>query len=163
MAAVVPVLNLLALVLVDFGGPSLLAAKVDEQFGSGVLSSLPARHQDYLSLYAVIAWTLGTSIGYGGDVAPMAGAMEGQRILPCRNAREASQMYFWTEAGVLCVLCALSGLAFLSGWQRFINRLEVTAEPEPSVGFKESEPVLRPEKFISVFLFILAFLLLAGN
>jgi hypothetical protein len=43
-----------------------------------------------LGVLAIIAWTIGTAIGYGGDAAPMAGAMEGQRILSCRSVREAA-------------------------------------------------------------------------
>ena len=35
----------------------------------------------------------GTAIGYGGDVAPMSGAMEGRWLLSCQNEHEATRVY----------------------------------------------------------------------
>jgi Na+/proline symporter len=39
---------------------------------------------------------IGQTVGYGGDAAPMGGAVEGQRILSTRSAREAVTMYIVT-------------------------------------------------------------------
>ncbi len=59
-------------------------------------------------MVGVLAWTVGTAVGYGGDTAPMAGAMEGQRILSCRDGREASKMYVWTQAVLFLMLTVLT-------------------------------------------------------
>lgn len=101
-------LVLLVAVLVDFGGPTGLGLALSEKFGSQVLSSVPPPEHEFLSVFAVLAWMLGTSIGYGGDVAPMSGAMEGQRILSCRNGREAARMYVWTEVTLFIFLLVLT-------------------------------------------------------
>lgn len=101
-------LVLLIAVLVDFGGPSGLGSALAQQFGPQVLSTVPPPDDKFLSTFAVLAWILGTSIGYGGDVAPMSGAMEGQRILSCRNGREASRMYVWTEVVLFLFLLVIT-------------------------------------------------------
>jgi Na+/proline symporter len=71
----------------------------------------------------IIAWTVGTAIGYGGDVAPMAGAMEGQRLLSCRNAREASKMYVWTQVVLffLLLVTTLPALGAMCKWPGLNN------------------------------------------
>jgi Na+/proline symporter len=51
---------------------------------------------------------VGTAVGYGGDVAPMSGAMEGQRVLSCRDSREATRMYVWTEIVLFLMLAVLT-------------------------------------------------------
>ena len=64
----------------------------------------------------VIAWTVGTAVGYGGDTAPMSGAMEGQRILSCRNGREAAKMYVWTQVILFFMLATRSRCRRLARW-----------------------------------------------
>jgi len=103
---------LMILVLADFGGPGGLHEELLSKFGPAVLSWHPPQSHELLGLVGVIAWTVGTAVGNGGDVAPMAGAMEGQRLLSCKNAREASKMYIWTE-GVLFVMLAVIALPAL--------------------------------------------------
>ena len=99
---------LMASVLIDFGGPSGLLASLTEQFGPAVVSWHPPRQHEFLGLIGILAWTTGTAIGYGGDVAPMAGAMEGQRLFSCRNVREASKMYVWAEITLFLLLAVLT-------------------------------------------------------
>ncbi|HQO35211.1 MAG TPA: hypothetical protein PLG59_11145 [bacterium] len=99
---------LMALVLQDFGGPQGLHDALVSQFGEAVISWHPPRSHELLGLMGVIAWTVGTAVGYGGDVAPMAGAMEGQRLISCRSAREASKMYIWTEVVLFFMLAVLT-------------------------------------------------------
>jgi SSS family solute:Na+ symporter len=101
-------LILMGKVWADFGGPSGLYDALLNQFGTGVVSWHPPASHELLGVIGVIAWTVGTAIGYGGDVAPMAGAMEGQRLLSCRNAREASKMYIWTEVVLFFMLAVLT-------------------------------------------------------
>ncbi len=101
-------LVLMVAVLIDFGGPTGLASSLVSRFGSEVISSVPPIDNEFLSIFAVLAWTLGTSIGYGGDAAPMGGAVEGQRILSCRNGREAAKMYVWTEVVLFAFLLVLT-------------------------------------------------------
>jgi Na+/proline symporter len=77
-------------------------------FGDGVVSWHPPRHHELLGVLGVLAWTVGTAVGYGGDAAPMSGAMEGQRILSCRTPREAAKMYVWTEVVLFFMLAVLT-------------------------------------------------------
>lgn len=94
-------------VLVDFGGPAGLYDALYSTFGESVVQWHPPRSHELLGAFGVLVWAVGTSVGYGGDVAPMAGAMEGQRILSCRNAREASKMYIWTQIVLFLMLTLL--------------------------------------------------------
>ena len=99
---------LMGMVLHDFGGPSGLHASLVDQFGPGVVSWHPPTDHEYLGIVGITAWIIGTAVGYGGDVAPMAGAMEGQRLLSCKNAREASKMYIWTEVVLFLLLAVVT-------------------------------------------------------
>jgi solute:Na+ symporter, SSS family len=81
----------------------------------------------------VLAWTVGMAIGYGGDTAPMAGAMEGQRILSCRNGREAAKMYVWTEV-VLFLVLALQTLPALGAMVKWPGLYDGTINKELSYG-----------------------------
>ncbi len=101
-------LVMMALVWADFGGPGGLYTALVNQFGEQVVSWHPPQSHALLGAIGVIAWTVGTAVGYGGDVAPMAGAMEGQRLLSCRNAREASKMYIWTQIVLFFMLAVLT-------------------------------------------------------
>ncbi len=56
----------------------------------------------------MIAWTIGTAVGYGGDAAPMGGAMEGQRIFSSKSGREASKMYIWALIILMALLTLLT-------------------------------------------------------
>jgi len=95
-------------VLIDFNGPSGLFNALVETHGQSVVQWHPPMHHELLGLTGIIAWTIGTAIGYGGDAAPMGGAMEGQRIFSSKSRREASKMYIWA----LIILMAL--LTFLT-------------------------------------------------
>ncbi len=108
-------LVLMYMVLKDFGGtegllsgPENLKDAMISQFGSGVVSWHPPKSHELLGVVGIIAWMVGSSVGYGGDVAPMSGAMEGQRILSCKNAKEASKMYIWTEVILFLMLTLLT-------------------------------------------------------
>ena len=101
-------LILMGLVLNDFDGPGGLYSSLVSQFGEGVVDWKPPVSHEMLGLIGLIAWTVGTAVGYGGDVAPMAGAMEGQRLLSCKNSREASKMYIWTQVVLFLMLAVLT-------------------------------------------------------
>jgi Na+/proline symporter len=105
---IVSSLVLMGLVWADFGGPTGLYQALVGQFGEGVASWHPPVSHEMLGLVGIIAWTVGTAVGYGGDVAPMAGAMEGQRLLSCRDSREATRMYVWTEVVLFLMLAVLT-------------------------------------------------------
>ena len=127
-------ITLMFLVLADFGGDAgvmagpqalyqaLVAAFPDNP---SVVSWYPPMNHAFLGLLGVIAWTVGTAMGYGGDVAPVAGAMEGQRLLSSKNPREASKMYIWT-AVVLFLMLAVITLPALGALAR---RPELYAAP----------------------------------
>ena len=109
---------LMMIVLVDFGGPTQLFAALEQSAGSEAASVFPPIGHEVLGLIAIAAWTMGTAIGYGGDAAPMAGAMEGQRILSCRNERESAKMYVWTTVVLFLLLATLTlpALAAMIHW-----------------------------------------------
>ena len=111
-------LVLMGMVWADFGGPTGLYEALVTQFGTGVVSWHPPSSHELLGVIGVVAWMVGTAIGYGGDVAPMAGAMEGQRLLSCRSSREASKMYVWTQV-VLFVMLAVLTLPALGAMVRW--------------------------------------------
>ena len=101
-------LVLLWVVLADFGGPAGLRNALVTSYGADVVSWRPPRSHELLGVLAVIAWTVGTAVGYGGDAAPMSGAMEGQRILSSRNGREAAKMYVWTQLILFFMLLTIT-------------------------------------------------------
>lgn len=116
-------LTLMGAVWGDFGGPSGLYDSLVHQFGTGVVSWHPPASHEYLGIIGIVAWTVGTAVGYGGDVAPMAGAMEGQRLLSCRNSREATKMYVWTEVVLFFLLAVttLPALGAMCKWPGLTN------------------------------------------
>jgi solute:Na+ symporter, SSS family len=126
-------LVLMWVVQADFGGPAGLHKALTASFGEGVVSWYPPTHHELLGLIGVIAWTVGTAVGYGGDAAPMAGAMEGQRILSCRNAREASKMYVWTQ-GVLFFMLAVLTLPALGAIVKWPGLRDGTLNRELAYG-----------------------------
>lgn len=108
MIVILKSLLIMVLVWVAFGGAMGLQHDLVAKFGTGVTNWYPPTSHELLGVVGIIAWTLGTAIGYGGDAAPMAGAMEGQRILSCKNAREASKMYIWTQIVLFFMLAVLT-------------------------------------------------------
>jgi len=115
LVIIISSLVLMYLVLQEFGGSEgtlhgtvALKNSLLNQFGEGVISWHPPKSHELLGLIGIIAWMVGSSVGYGGDVAPMSGAMEGQRILSCKNSREASKMYIWTEITLFLMLTLLT-------------------------------------------------------
>jgi SSS family solute:Na+ symporter len=89
-----------------FDGPAAMTAKLVEVFGrdTELMKMTPPVKQDVFPLAAAMAWLFGQSIGYGGDAAPMGGAMEGQRILSTRSPREALTMYVVTAVTMFVLL-----------------------------------------------------------
>jgi Na+/proline symporter len=117
----------------DFGGPAGLYSALVASFGDEVVSWHPPMHHELLGVLGVVAWTVGTAVGYGGDTAPMAGAMEGQRILSCRNGREAAKMYVWTQI-VLFVMLAVLTLPALGAMVRWPGLRDGTINKELAYG-----------------------------
>jgi len=126
-------LALMWAVQADFGGPAGLYHALVSTAGAGVVSWHPPLHHELLGLLGVVAWTVGTAIGYGGDAAPMSGAMEGQRILSCRTGREAAKMYVWTQA-VLFLMLALLTLPALGAIVRWPGLRDGTINRELAYG-----------------------------
>ncbi len=92
-------LALALLTLAHFGGPTALAQQLMAEYGTAgaeMVQLVPPVEHDVFPLAAALAWMLGQTIGYGGDAAPMGGAVEGQRILSTRTPREAVTMYIVT-------------------------------------------------------------------
>lgn len=100
-------LTLAILTLNHFGGATAMVAAIAEKFGSSgseILGSVPPKDHTVFPLAAAFGWLLGQSIGYGGDTAPMGGAMEGQRILSSRSPAEALTMYVVTAISMFMLL-----------------------------------------------------------
>jgi len=95
-------------VLADFGGPAQLLERLSQALGPAATANIPPVDHTELGLVAILAWIVGTSIGYGGDAAPMAGAMEGQRILSCRSTRDASKMFVVSEITLFMMLAIIT-------------------------------------------------------
>ncbi|HUT23060.1 MAG TPA: hypothetical protein VM492_01820 [Sumerlaeia bacterium] len=121
----VSMITLMGAVWIEFGGPVGLHGALVAAFPNNpsVVSWHPPMNHAFLGLVGVMAWTFGTSLGYGGDVAPVAGAMEGQRLLSCRNAREASKMYIWTIVMLFIMLAVMTlpALGALAKWPELYN------------------------------------------
>jgi Na+/proline symporter len=130
---IVSSLVLMAMVWADFGGPTGLYQALVAQFGTGVVSWHPPLSHELLGLVGIIAWTVGTTVGYGGDLAPMAGAMEGQRLLSCRDGREATRMYMWTEI-VLFLMLAVLTLPALGAMVKWPGLYDGTMDKELAYG-----------------------------
>ncbi len=84
------------LTLKHFGGATAMVGAITGKFGplsTEILGSVPPEKHAIFPLAAAFGWLFGQSIGYGGDAAPMGGAMEGQRILSTRTPAEALTMY----------------------------------------------------------------------
>ena len=105
---IVSSLVLMGMVWADFGGPTGLYDALVQQCGQAVVQLQPPSSHEFLGVMGILAWILGTSVGYGGDTAPMAGAMEGQRLFSCRDSREAAKMYIWTEVILFFMLAVLT-------------------------------------------------------
>jgi Na+/proline symporter len=111
---------LCGIVLYQLGGPAELAAQFERVAGLDGLGALPPIHHEVFPLWAALAYMIGSSIGYGGDTAPMGGAMEGQCLQASRNAREASKMYIVAAVTlfVLLLLVTLPALGAAVQWPR---------------------------------------------
>lgn len=109
---------LCGIVLFKMGGPTLLAERLNAIAGPEVLAGLPPMDHPKFPLAMALAWMIGASIGYGGDTAPLGGAMEGQYLLSSRNVREASKMYLVAEIALftLLLLITLPSLGALVEW-----------------------------------------------
>jgi len=94
---------LMVLVWREFGGPAGLHDALVARWGPEIVSWHPPPAHEFLGVIGLLAWTLGTSLGYGGDLST-----ESQKLLSCRNAREASKMYVWTEVVLFLLLAVLT-------------------------------------------------------
>src|SRR5262249_51197201 len=109
---------LCGIVLYQRGGPGPLAAALEHVAGPEVLGAIPPEAHKVFPLAAAIAWMVGSSLGYGGDTAPMGGAMEGQCLQASKNTREASKMYIVAALTlfVLLLLVTLPSLGAIVDW-----------------------------------------------
>lgn len=94
-------------VLAAVGGPHQLAHQL-HAISPSMLSIFPPESSAIFPAVACIAWLIGTSVGYGGDAAPMGGAVEGQRILSSRTPQEACKMYVVSEISLFTMVWLLS-------------------------------------------------------
>lgn len=119
---------LAGLTLTHFGGPTALAVQLGAA-NPEILKIFPPMENGVLPMAAALAWLLGQSIGYGGDAAPMGGAMEGQRILSTRTPGEALTMYVVT-AFTMFTLLLLVTLPCLAGGLLWPDLLAIDSDRE---------------------------------
>ena len=119
---------LAGLTLAHFGGPAALAAQLDA-VNPEMLRALPPMEHGVFPMAAALAWLLGQSIGYGGDAAPMGGAMEGQRILSTRTPAEALTMYVVTALTMFTLLLLVT-LPCIVGGVLWPDLLAIDADRE---------------------------------
>ncbi|HXK58843.1 MAG TPA: hypothetical protein PLP42_03020 [Acidobacteriota bacterium] len=138
-------LMLACLTILHFGGPSGFAAAIVARFGvegQAMLSDFPPLDHPVFPLAAALAWLIGQSIGYGGDAAPMGGAMEGQRILSSRTPKHAAVMYV-ASAVTMFTLVLLVSLPCLGAAVLWPSLTDPSADRELAYGLlmKEMLPV----------------------
>ena len=111
-------------VLAAVGGPHQLATRL-AAVSPSTLAIFPSADSAVFPSIACIAWLIGTSIGYGGDAAPMGGAVEGQRILSSRTPKEACKMYVVSEVTLFTLVWLLSVPCFAAAvfWPQLRNGL----------------------------------------
>jgi len=117
---------LAGLTLAHFGGPAAMSAALSHVFSSEhpeILQMTPPVKHEVFPLAAAMAWLFGQSIGYGGDAAPMGGAMEGQRILSTRTPSEALTMYVVAALTmfILLLLVTLPSISAAAIWPELRN------------------------------------------
>lgn len=98
---------LAAKTLLAVGGAHQLAVKL-AALGPSTLNGFPPVNDPIFPAVACLAWLIGTSIGYGGDAAPMGGAVEGQRILSSKTPKDACRMYIVTEVTIFSLVWLVS-------------------------------------------------------
>lgn len=114
-------LMLAYLTLEHFGGATAMVKVISDKFGpvsTEILGSVPPEKHAIFPLAAAFGWLFGQSIGYGGDAAPMGGAMEGQRILSTRTPAEALTMYVVAAISmfILLLLVTLPSISAAVMW-----------------------------------------------
>lgn len=94
------------LVLVHYGGPlgltEAISAALPEK-SAEVLSATPVSGHSILSPLIVFLWFIIPTLGYGGNMAT-----EGQRLLSCRNEREAMKSMVWSTVVLFLMLFSLT-------------------------------------------------------
>jgi Na+/proline symporter len=97
---------LLFIVLFHFGGPSGLAealTRVHGQFAQSIMNPWPQTGNAILTPMVLGAWLMLSTFGIGGNVGA-----EGQRIIACRDNREAAKMAVWAEIALFVILLTLT-------------------------------------------------------
>lgn len=125
--------------LAHFGGPGGLAERLaGMEAGKQMLSLLPPVEHAIFPVAAALAWLVGQTLGYGGDAAPMGGAMEGQRILSSRTPQAAVSMYVVAAVTMFsCVL--LVSLPCIAAPLLWPSLLEPSADRELAYGLLMKE------------------------
>ncbi len=114
-------LMLAILTVQHFGGFTAMANSLMLHYhdtAPEILDIIPPVKHAVFPLPAALAWLAGQSIGYGGDAAPVGGAMEGQRILSTRTPSEALTMYVIAALSMflLLLLVTLPSISAAALW-----------------------------------------------
>jgi Na+/proline symporter len=97
---------LLFIVLFHFGGPTGLAASITHihgQLAQSIMNPMPQAGNAILTPLVAGAWLLLSTFGIGGNVGA-----EGQRVISCRDNREAAKMAVWAEISLFVILLTLT-------------------------------------------------------
>jgi SSS family solute:Na+ symporter len=99
-------ITLLIIVLCHFGGPVGLAeaiTKVHSAFAANIMNPLPQSGSTILTPLVVGAWFVLSTFGIGGNVGA-----EGQRVISCRDNKEAAKMAVWAVVMLIIILLTLT-------------------------------------------------------
>ena len=99
---VVACLVVCGVTLANFGGPTGLHDAVASAMGSqadSVLSIMPQKGNAFISPALVLVWFVLSSVGMGSSVA-----VDGQRIISCKNVKEAVKTGIWTQLTLFIML-----------------------------------------------------------
>jgi Na+/proline symporter len=95
------------MVLVHFGGADGLVQAIASTHGPeqtrDILSLLPVRGHRVFGPMMVLAWFIIPTIGVGGNVG-----LEGQRVISCKDPREAAKVGIWSEIMLFAMLLLLT-------------------------------------------------------
>jgi Na+/proline symporter len=99
-------MTLLLIVLFHFGGPTNLAesiTKIHGAFAHEIMNPIPQAGNAILAPMVIFAWLILSNIGIGGTVG-----IEGQRVISCRDDKEAAKMGVWAEIALFVLLLTLT-------------------------------------------------------
>ena len=139
---VVACVTVCLVILSHFGGPAGLTASIQQampaETGTAVLSIWPQNGNAYVSPLLVVVWIILTGVGVGANVS-----VDGQRIISCKNVREAVKVSIWTQLAlfIMLLLVTLPALGLLAQTPELFSAPAAEREAMYGVLVREYLPV----------------------